>query len=327
MPTLHAHPPVPQEIRAGAYPTYPGDGWRGEAFLNLPDDAAEHLVLVELSIADKTPDFTFRTHWIDFPMGEISDVADADLQTVGDFLDGYIFNVSDPSKLNEPMSHMALRFTGLVKANWNDEMRDFVQRKTLPLWMSYGAYGYDGFRVNVGVGQQCCLTPLPEECLFPGDRADPCCCFSIRNPEDAYSPWYEFGPSFVLLGLYPMTVTYFNNYDPDAVRGAPRAGFELYSWHGSEFHWPEGKRATHPIFGPMTLAPPWPIYQAGDELPTMLADIDGDADIDLEEFQWLQNCFGSQISLATGCDWVDFNADVKIDLTDAKLFESVFTGP
>lgn len=304
---LHAHPFVPQATRAGAYPDYPGDGWLGEAYLNLPDNSAIHLLAAEQSVIGKSPDFTFQTQWIDFPMGPTSDVADADLVTVGDLLDGYIYNVSDPAKLDEPMSHLLLRFTGLVKVTLEDESRTlgFIGP---PVWLDYGSYGYDGYRTVVG-----------------GET-----CYAIPNTNQFESAWYNFGPSIEVMGLYPITVTYFNNYDPDGSRGAPRGGFELYSWQGSPYFWPAANSTPpHSVFGPMTLAPPWQVYQPGDELPMVRGDFDGNATIDLHDYQWMQNCFcGDELCfMAAGCDWMDFNLDAEIDWTDAYLFTQAQPDP
>jgi len=307
MSHLQAHPNVPQADRAGAYPDYPGNGWVGEAFLNLPDDAVQHLLLAEQYVLGRTPDFTFRTQWIDFPMGPVSDVPDADLHTVGDLLDGYIYDVSDPSKLSLPMSHLLLRFSGLVKVRLEDESRTlgFIGP---PVWMDYGSWGYDGYRTKVGA-----VT-----------------CYTILNTNEFDTAWYNFGPSIEVLGLYPIVITYFDNYDPDGSRGAPRGGFELYSWQGSPYAWPAAQTTPpHSRFGYMTLAPPWPIYQPGDELPLVQGDFNGDAAIDLHDYQWIQNCFDpSGIGIfAAGCDWVNFNLDGKIDWIDANSFTVEETGP
>lgn len=305
--TLHAHPFVPQDTRVGAFPAFPGEGWAGEAFLNLPGNAAEHLLVAEKFVQGRIPDFTFRTQWIDFPAGPVSDVADADLLTVGDLLDGYIFDVSDPAKLNEPMSHLLLRFSGLVKVTLQDESRTLGYIGP-PIWLDYGSWGFDGYRTTVGG-----VT-----------------CYSVINSNEFESAWYNFGPSIEVQGLYPIRVTYFNNYDPDGSRGAPRGGFELYSWQGSPYFWPAANSTPpHSVFGPMTLAPPWPIYQPGDQLPMERGDFDGNATIDLHDYQWIQNCFCNDAVcfLAAGCDWVDFDLDAKINWTDADLFTKTQSGP
>lgn len=307
LPASFGHPFVPQDTRAGAYPDYPGAGWRGEVFLNLPAESAEHLLVAEQYVIGRTPDFTFQTQWIDFPAGPVSDVADADLATVGDLLDDYIFNVSNAALLSEPMSHLLIRFTGLVKVTLADESRTLGYIGP-PIWMDYGSWGFDGYRTSVGG-----VT-----------------CYSIINSNEFETGWFNFGPSIEVQGLYPIRVTYFNNYDPDGSRGAPRGGFELYSWQGSPYAWPAAETTPpHSVFGYMTLAPPGPIYQPGDELPMERGDFDGNALIDLRDFQWIQNCFCSQgpCFFAAGCDWTDFNFDQKVDWVDAHLFTKSETGP
>ncbi|MGH8597763.1 MAG: hypothetical protein ACREXT_13995, partial [Gammaproteobacteria bacterium] len=69
--TSPAHVFISRTERTGAYPAYPGNGWVGEAFLNLPDAAAQSLLTAENYVRNKhvQPDFTFRTPWIDFPAG------------------------------------------------------------------------------------------------------------------------------------------------------------------------------------------------------------------------------------------------------------------
>jgi len=83
---VDAHPAVSQASRAGAYPAYDGGGWIGEVFLNIPDESAIHLLTAETYIADRQPDFTFRTEWIDFPAGPVAFQLDSDFATMGDFL-------------------------------------------------------------------------------------------------------------------------------------------------------------------------------------------------------------------------------------------------
>lgn len=298
-----AHTFVSQTFRAGAYPSYPGAGWVGEAFLNLPDESAVDLRSAEAFVAGRQPDFTFRTEWIDFPAGPIDSDLDAHFKTVGDFLDAYIYDVSDVSKLAEPFSHCLFRFTGFVKVTLEDEVRQLTFIG-LPVWIDFGSMGYDGYRTKVG-------DQIP---------------YRVQDANVA-GPWVNFGPSLEVLGLFPVEITYFNNYDPDGTRGAPRAGFELYSWHGSEKNWPAGKQMTHAVFGPGTIVPPRVIYQAEDILPVARGDFDGDADVDLEDFRWFVLCFGQSFILASGCDWMDFDGDADIDLTDLEAFDAALRGP
>ena len=56
-----------------------------------------HLLHAQRYVADREPDFTFRTDWIDFPAGPENSRLDVDFSTVGGFLDDYIYDVSDPS--------------------------------------------------------------------------------------------------------------------------------------------------------------------------------------------------------------------------------------
>src|SRR3970282_1843899 len=97
----------------------------------------------------------------------------------------------------------------------------------MPIWVDFGSMGYDGFRTTVG-----------------GVTV-----YQVVNA-NVVGPWYNFGPACEVLGLYPVTVTYFNNYDATGSRGAPQAGFELYSWHGSDFGWPAGENMLHDRRGP-----------------------------------------------------------------------------
>jgi len=58
-----AHVFISRNDRVGAYPAYPGAGWRCEAYLNLPETAARTLLSAEsyLRTNPVAPDFTFRT--------------------------------------------------------------------------------------------------------------------------------------------------------------------------------------------------------------------------------------------------------------------------
>ncbi len=301
--TLHAHPFVSQAYRAGACPAHDGNGWIGEAFLNIPESSATELRTADSYVMGRTPDFTFRTPLIDFPAGPTSFRLDRDFDTVGDFLNAYIYDVSDPAKLDEPFGNLYLRFTGLVKVVLADETR-IRGELALPVWVDFGSMGYDGYRTTVGVET----------------------CYRTINANFT-DPWYNFGPGCEVLGLYPIEVTYFNHYDPDNSLGAPYAGIELYSWHGSEYDLPAGKQMTHAVRGPGTLVPPRVIYQPGDELPVVKGDFDADADVDLRDFQWLQNCFGGAVALAAGCDGFDFEDDVDVDGTDFQAFQESIAGP
>jgi len=305
---LAAHPFIPQTHRIGTYPAYYGNGWSGEAFLTIPEPPAGqpfHLLYVESYVAGRTADFTFRTPWIDFPSGPVPYRADSEFETVGDFLDDYIYEVSDPAKLDEPFGHLYLRFRGYMKAVFADETRLEHPTSSLPLWVDFGSMGYDGYRTTVGGVN----------------------CYRVVNVNIVEDPWYNFGPGVEVPGLYPIEVTYFNRHDPDRTLGAPYAGFELYSWHGTGFPWPSGERAVHAVKGPMTLAPPEVIYAFDDAVPALKGDFDADLDFDLQDVQGMQGCFGAADVLAAGCDWMDLDGDVDIDSDDFAGFVGLLAGP
>jgi len=301
-----AHVFISRNDRVGAYPAYPGQGWRGEAYLDLPDTAVNSLLSVEsyLRTHSVVPDFTFRTPWIDFPAGEVSAAYDADLATIGDFLNDYIYDVSDPSKLASPMSHFFLRFKGVLKVILKDEtrVRDFFG---VPIWVDFGNMGYDGYRLTIA--QLIYRTPD----------------VNLNN-----NPWVSFGPNIEVQGLYPIEVTYFNRYDPDESLGAPLAGIELYSYHGGEKDYPAGEQMLHPIFGFGRITPPDVIYQPEDVLPLPKGDYDADADVDLADAQWMQSCSDPRyFFLPSGCDAFDYDNSGTISQSDIQAFLNVLQGP
>lgn len=303
-----AHPFIPQTFRVGTYPDHDGSGWFGDAFLHLPEPppgTAFNLLYVEAYVVGRTPDFTFRTPWIDFPSGPEAFRLDSEFATVGDFLDDYIYDVSDPARLDEPFGNLYLRFRGYFKATFADETRLEFPTTSLPLWVDFGSMGYDGYRTTVGTEN----------------------CYRTVNA-NITDPWWNFGPGVEVPGLYPIEVTYFNRYDPDGTLGAPYAGFELYSWHGGGMPWPSGHNAIHAIKGPMTLAPPRIIYTLDDAVPVVKGDFDADLDFDLQDFQGLQGCWTQfPYVYAAGCDWMDFNDDGSIDLIDSELLVGLMGGP
>ncbi len=344
-----AHVFVARFYRAGAYPTYDGGGWIGEAFLDIPNydlshfavlqgclsgpdesyagdcragdldndgdvdlrDLAKlevtfhdnHLLRAARFVAGRKPDFTFRTDWIDFPAGPHDSDRDANFETVGDFLNDYIYDVSDRAKLDEPFGSLFLRFTGLLKITFADEVRirDIIG---LPVWIDVGTMAYDGFQVRVG------------EVVY-------------RRPNVKWAqPFFNFGPSVEVLGLFPIEITYLNIHDPDAVMGNERAGIEIYSWHGGGLPWPAGNQMIHEIFGAATLLPPRVIYQAQDARPVALGDFEADYDIDLGDFGWFQYCSDPDFFFLPGiCRVFDFDQDNDVDGADYVLFQKVFAGP
>lgn len=294
--------------RVGGYPKDPGEGWYVEVFLNLPDTAVHNSITAETYIAAVEPDFTFRTPWIDFPAGPEPFALDSDLSTVGDLLNDYIYDVSDPSKLAEPMSHMAIRFTGLLKSLISDEVR-IREFYGMPTWIEFGVMAYDGDYVRVG-DQICFETP-------------------DANLGD---PWFNWGPAVQAQGLFPIEVLYFNRYDPqpDGEDDAPYAGIEVYSWHGGGMALPAGENMIHAERGPGTLVPPARIYQPGDELPVPPGDFDADGDVDFADFRWMQTCWyppNGFIILPDGCETFDLAPDNDVDRDDLSDYVELMLGP
>ncbi len=347
---VEGHVFVAKEMRAGAYPPTDGTGWVGEVFLDLPNfdlphwlrftacllgpqsestadcyagrldtdadvdlrDVARfqinafnnHLLHAERMTEGRAPDFTFRTPWIDFPSGPQDSDLDRNFRTIGDFLNDYVDEVSDPSKLAAPFGSFLLRFTGYVKIRLADEVRirDLI---ALPVWIDFGTMGYDGYRCDVG------------------ETA-----YRVPNVKYTGQPFFNFGPSVEVLGLFPVEITYFNSYDPGERFGNGRAGVEVYSWHGGGLPWPAGWNMVHPEFGPATLAPPWVIYQADAVKPAVKGDFDADYDIDLRDVQWFQICGDpNYFLLPAGCDAFDFGGDGRVRLNDFAAFGQVLKGP
>jgi len=262
-----------------------------------------HLVLMERLIPDREPDFTFRTDWIDFPAGPIDSGLDAEFGTLGDFFDAYIYDVSDPAKLDEPFGAFLVKFKGLLKVGLEDEIR--VENVTgLPVWIDVGTMAYDAYRVRIG------------EIIY-------------QRPNVKWTrPFYNFGPAVEVLGLFPIEITYVNIYDPAARFQNERAGVEIYSWHGDGLPWPAGINMMHEVRGPATLLPPRAIYQQEDIEFVHPGDFEADFDIDLTDFQWFQFCADPTFFfLPSFCRIFDFNGDDVVDLEDYRSLWSLSAGP
>lgn len=305
--TTGAHVWVFEWFRVGSYPPYDGSGWIAEAYF-LPDEDAADLVPAEQYAEAHEPDFTFRTPWIDFPAGPVAFDVDTSFATVGDFLNDYIYDVSDPSKLDEPFGHLFLKFTGFLSVKLEDDVfPDFG----LPVWVEFRTMGHDGYRTRL---------------------VNTVYRMRLTNPETGL-----FGENAIIegLGLFPIKVTYFNRYDPDPKSDRRFAGVELYSWHGGGLPWPAGEQMVHPTRGPATIVPPRVIYQAEDILPLLKGDYDADYDVDLLDFGWFQYCFSTSdegeadptARLPLGCKSLDFEDDGDVDMDDYSAFQDAYTGP
>ncbi len=307
---VRAHVFIFDTYRVGAAPAYDGSGWICEAYLNIPEASAAHLIAAENYVVERPPDFTFRTPWIDFPAGPEPFADDTEFDTMGDFLDDYIYDVSDPSKLDEPFGHFLLRFRGYVSVRLEDDIQPPLleggNTLGLPVWVEFGSFGFDGYRTRI---------------------VDTIYRIPIANPAN---PFFHENSIILGLGLYPIEVTYFNHYDPNGQVQMDKAGIELYSWHGDGLAWPGGDNLVHTERGPATLVPPRVIYQAEDIVPLILGDFDADSDIDLLDYRWLQTCFtgpGEDFFLDDGCNAFDFDGDGDVDWEDFAAFVEAGSNP
>ncbi len=302
-----AHVFIFEFYRVGAYPPTEGTGWSAEAFLNIPDESAIHLLAVESYVAFQSPDFTFRTDWIDFPAGPLAVDLDANFATIGDFLNDYIYDVSDPSKLNEPFGHFFLRFSGYLRVALTDDVS--FGGAGLPVWVEFGSMGYDGYRTRI---------------------VDTVYRIPVVNPDNGF---FHENSIVQAAGLFPIEISYFNRYDPQAQNVPPteRAGIELYSYHPGGLPWPAGENLVHSVFGQSTIVPPNVIFQEEDILPLLQYDYDADADVDLVDYGWMQTCYTGPADevpffLAIGCSTFDADLDQDIDLDDFTGYDAAFTG-
>lgn len=317
---------VPEMYREGGYPAYDGAGWVAKVYLNLPlpdppeDTSATDLgtlIQAESYVADATPDFTFRTDWIDFPAGPEAVALDTSFTTMGDFLNDYIYDVSDPSKLDEPFGNFLIKFEGYLKVTFDEDLTSAIG---LPIWVDFGTIGYDGFRLEVGTT----IYRFPKMFVVDGEP----------------SFFWRENPICEAAGMFPIRVTYYNRYDADLDPDPPTqqsyhneyAGIEVYTWHGSELALPAGQNMVHAVRGPGTIIPPRVIYQADDVQPLVTGDFTADGQVDGRDLRWFQTCFtgpGDElfVLLATGCHRFDFDEDRDVDLTDFATFLGLLESP
>ena len=299
---------IDKDYRVGAYPSYDGNGWVASGFLNIPDEDAVNLFAAEVYVDGRTPDFVFRTPWIDFPAGPVSVAPDSDFTTMGDFLNGHVTNVSPRIALAAPFGNFLLRFTGFIKIAFEDQTLGGIG---FPVGVDFGISTYDGMRIRTG------------ETIFS---------VPISNPCDGF---FRESGLFEGVGLFPIEITYYNRVTDqpfDCVftgLAEDRAGIELYSWHGGGLELPVGaERMIHPVRGPATVLPPRIIYQFIDIRPLPLGDFTADSKVNIRDFRWFETCFdGGFRGLGFGCDAFDFDGDFHVDWFDFEFFQQLLSGP
>ncbi len=303
-----AHFFVEQRDRVGPSPQVPGHGWFAEMFLNIPDGSAITLLNAEIYVADKSPDFTFRTTYIDFPAGPIDGKLDTEFATIGEFLDDYVTDVSDPSMLDEPFGNFVIRFNGLLNVQLRDSS---FEQYGLPLLVDFATQAHGGYRTKIGT------TSI----------------YRVQNSAFVGSPFMTENAVLLGLGLFPIQITYAQQFDPTNAAGNEMAGVELYSWHPNGLPWPAGAAMNHPMFGDMTVTSPNVIYQP-DQIPVPAkGDFNGDSRCDIRDMQALQECFsgdGVDVISDSGdpaCLNFDFDDDGDVDLSDSQLFGLTLAGP
>lgn len=196
-----------------------------------------------------------------------------------------------------------MRFSGFLKVT---PEHDSIDRAGVPVWVEFGTIGTDGYRLLVG-------TTIYR--------------WPIATLPDFF--WRE-NPIVEMPGLYRITFTYYNRYDPEGEFGADTAGVELYSWHGGGLALPNGDRMIHPYFGSGTIVPPRVIYAGEDIQPIPPGDYNGDTMINLRDWQSFQSCFTGPgddvfIILNVGCHNFDFEDDIDVDLVDFEVFQGLLS--
>lgn len=283
--------------KVGSVPPEPGVGWIGECFF-IPEANAGSLLSAESYVIGRAAAITFRTPYIDFPSGPLDVDQDANFATIGDFLDDYIYELSAPEQLDAPFGHFLLRFTGYAAATLEYSTWDEIG---LPVRIDFGTWGFDGYRTRMG------STSI----------------YRVQNTAPLEgNGWYSCDGLPLALGLYPVTITYFNRYDPTGASGNETAGVELYSWYPGGLAWPTGNILVHHRLGPMTILPPEVIYQRDQVVAPLKGDFEADFDIDLRDFQWLQVCYTGpdNFDLGLGCQAHDFDFDGDLDGDDLAPF-------
>ncbi|GMU38952.1 MAG: hypothetical protein KJ057_16630 [Phycisphaerae bacterium] len=288
--------------RAGNAPCEPGGGWRVECFWDIPEGSAAHLLTAENYIVGRDPTFTFHADYLDWPAGDAANVPDDALARMGDLLNAYISDLSDPEALNLPMRHFLIRATGYFDVILEDAKDPFSP----PIRKDYGLIAFDGGRVRIDTTTIFrIVVPIPPDSFFFEDAIYP-------------SP-----------GLYKIEITYFQRFNPGGTDGTELAGVELRTCQPDGFDHPGGELMICPDGSLARVTPPRLIYQFEDVLPELVGDFDADNDVDLFDFSRFQRCFtdsGFEGEYDEGCEKFDLDLDDDVDLDDYRDSFAGFTG-
>ncbi len=302
-----AHIFVPLSARAGALPCRPGTGWSVDFFYDIPNEEAGNLLDAERYLADNKiqPTFTFHADYLDWPAGPQAYGFDEEFDTLGDFLNGHISDVSDPDALDLPFDkHFLLRAGGYLKVRLADS--DPIFNEPPRVSMDFGLASFDGSRLRIQLS-----------------------IFRIILPPEPDGFFFE-NPIFAAPGAYPMEVTYFQKYDTNPEERWHRAGFEMYSCLPGGLELPGADLLPCPEGWVASGIPTEFIYPWEDVLPITPGDFDADTDVDLEDWSWLQRCFtGPEFEgrLPYACEFLDLDADGDVDLDDDEAMMKQFGGP
>lgn len=292
---------IPESERTGMAPCAVGTGWVVECFYGIPPESATNLLLAETWAATQTPTFTFRAEYIDWPAGGPVVRPDATFATMGDFLNGYVSDLSDPAALDLPFDSFLLRATGQLDMRFEDT----VFPDQLPLmWFNVGMTTWDGGRVRVGGAT----------------------IFRVLSPSFSTFGWEN--AVILAAGTYPITATYLQRSHPET----PMAGVELLSCHAPDVQGltvNSSKQLPCPVGLPVG-TPVTVIYAPGDLLAPEPGDVDGDSDVDMRDVMYMQTCYtGPEPAFPVWgpCAGFDADGDGGVGPFDADVVLPGMNGP
>lgn len=303
-----AHIFIGKYQRIGAVPCGPGTGWSVECFHAIPDADATSLLAAETYVDGPpplSPTFTFHADYLDWPAGFVQSDLDSTFVTMGDLLNDYISNLSDPNALDLPFDNFLIRATGVVNAQWVDN-----SHPSLPdIWFDFGILSNDGGRIRLDTTTIFrILLPLPEPSFYTYDAIIP------------------------FPGAYPIEVTFFQRNDPTNAVGMDRAGFEFLSCYldGFELQSDELMQCLETNDGPGTAMAPWHVWAVEDVTAILPGDFDVDNDFDMADYAELQRCHtgpGFKEPLSDYCKEFDLEPDGDVDNNDFNVMVPNFVGP